>query len=33
MLPQWNIRKCTWTFPDRKTHNQIDYILIDRRWH
>jgi len=23
----------TWTCPDGKTHNQIDKILIDRRWH
>ena len=22
----------TWTSPDGKTHNQIDYILIGRRW-
>jgi len=25
--------KCTWTSPDGKTHNQIDHMLIDRRWH
>jgi hypothetical protein len=24
-------RKFTWTSPDRKTHNQIGQILIDRR--
>jgi hypothetical protein len=28
-----NIHKYTWTFPDWKTDNQIDNILIDRRWH
>ena len=33
MFPQRNIRKNTWTSTDRKTHNQIDHILIDRRRH
>jgi hypothetical protein len=28
-----NIHKYTSASPDGKTHNQIDYILIDRRWH
>jgi hypothetical protein len=23
----------TWTFSDGKTHNQIDQILLDGRWH
>jgi hypothetical protein len=27
------VNKYTWTSPDGKTHNQIDHILIDRRWH
>jgi hypothetical protein len=33
MLPHRNIDKFTWTSPDGKMHNQIDHILIDRRWH
>jgi len=33
MFPQRNIHKYTWTCPDGKTHNQIDHILTDRRWH
>ena len=33
MFPHRNIHKYTWTFPDGKTHNQIDHVLIDRRWH
>jgi hypothetical protein len=28
-----NFHKYTRTSPDGKAHNQIDYILIDRRWH
>ena len=28
-----NIHKYTWTSPDGKTHNQMDHILVDRRWH
>jgi hypothetical protein len=27
------VNKYTWISPDGKTHNQIDHILIDRRWH
>ena len=29
MFPHRNIRKYTWT----SAHNQIDHILIDRKWH
>jgi hypothetical protein len=32
-FPHRNIHKYTWTFPDEKTHNQIDHILVDRRKH
>jgi hypothetical protein len=33
MFPHRNIHKYTWTTPNGKTHNQIDHILIDRKWH
>jgi len=33
MLPHRNIHKYTWTSPDGKTHDQIDHVLTDRRWH
>ena len=33
MFSHRNIHKYTWTSPDGKIHNQIDHILIDRRWH
>jgi exonuclease III len=32
-FPHYNIHKYTWTSPDRKTHSQIDHILVDRRRH
>ena len=33
MFPHRDIHNYTWTSPDGKTHNQIDHILTDRRWH
>jgi len=33
ILLHQNIHKYTWTCPDGKTYIQIDYVLIDRRWH
>ena len=32
MFPRRNIHKYAWTSSDRKTYNQIDHVLIDRRW-
>jgi len=32
MFQHQHIHKYTWTSPDGKTHNQIDHVLIDRRW-
>jgi hypothetical protein len=32
MFPLQNIHKYTWTSPDGKIHNQIDHMLIDRKW-
>jgi hypothetical protein len=33
MFQHRNTHEYTWTSPDGQTHNQIDHILIDRRWH
>jgi hypothetical protein len=33
MFPHRNIHEYAWTSPDGKIHNQIDHILIGRRWH
>ena len=33
MFPHRNIHNYTWTSPDCKTHNQIEHVLIGRRWH
>jgi len=33
MFTHQDIHKYTWTSPDEKTHNQIDRILVDMRWH
>jgi hypothetical protein len=33
MFPHQNIHKYTWTTPDGNINNQIDHVLIDRRWH
>jgi len=33
MFLHQNFHKYTKTFPDGKTHNQINHRLIDRKWH
>jgi len=32
MFLHHDIHKYIWTSPDGKTHNQINHMLIDRRW-
>jgi len=33
MFLHQNDLKYTWTYPDGKIHNQIDYILVSGRWY
>jgi endonuclease/exonuclease/phosphatase family metal-dependent hydrolase len=33
MFPHCNIHKYNWTSPDKKPHNAIDLILVERRKH
>jgi hypothetical protein len=33
MCPHRNLLKYSWPSPDGKTHDQIDHIPINRRWH
>jgi hypothetical protein len=33
MFPHCKIHKYTWTSSEGNTHNQIDHVLIERRWH
>jgi hypothetical protein len=33
MFPYCKIHKYTWMSPEGNTHNQIDHVLIHRRWH
>jgi len=33
MFPHYSIHKYTWPSPDGKIHNQIDHVLIDKKWH
>jgi hypothetical protein len=33
MFPHRNCHEYTWTSSDGKTHNQIDHILTEWRWH
>jgi hypothetical protein len=32
-FPHHDIHKHTWTSTDGVTHNEIDHVLIDKRWH
>jgi hypothetical protein len=33
MFMHQNLHKHTWTSHDGQTHNQIDQMLVDRKWH